>query len=188
MVTRAYVAGAGAPSTLLAVPSENTDVRIDGVRIDEARPEDFPLIAELTVSVYGAEGYSPPEYVPVLADVAARAAQTELLVARDGGRVVGSVALVLRGEFGEVLESDDEAGFRMLVVDAAARGRGIAARLVTECLDRARAAGKRRMVISTDQRMHAAHRVYERLGFTRLPERDWSPLPGIQLLVYARPL
>ena len=53
------------------------------------------------------------------------------------------------------------------------------------CLERARAAGKRRMVLSTDVRMAAAHRLYERLGFTRLPERDWSPLPGVDLLVYA---
>ena len=45
------------------------------------------------------------------------------------------------------------------------------------------------MVLSTDPRMTAAHRLYERLGFRRLPERDWTPVPGIDLLVYAlRPL
>jgi hypothetical protein len=32
--------------------------------------------------------------------------------------------------------------------------------------------------------MVAAHRLYERLGFTRLPERDWSPLPGVHLMAY----
>jgi ribosomal protein S18 acetylase RimI-like enzyme len=74
------------------------------------------------------------------------------------------------------------------VVDAAARGRGVGELLVTACLDRARAAGKRRVVISTDPRMTSAHRLYERLGFTRLPERDWSPMPGVHLLVYARDL
>jgi hypothetical protein len=36
--------------------------------------------------------------------------------------------------------------------------------------------------------MTAAHRLYHRLGFTRLPERDWSPEPDIELLVYARDL
>jgi hypothetical protein len=36
--------------------------------------------------------------------------------------------------------------------------------------------------------MTSAHRLYERLGFTRLPERDWSPMPGIDLLVYCRDL
>jgi hypothetical protein len=41
------------------------------------------------------------------------------------------------------------------------------------------------MVLSTDPRMVSAHRLYERLGFTRLPERDWSPMEGVHLRVYA---
>ncbi len=156
------------------------------VSVQPARPEDFPSIAELTVRVYVEGDLAPPEYLPALADVEGRAAHAELLVARDpGGRVLGSVALVLDGEFGEVLEAPDEAGFRMLVVDPAVRSRGVGESLVRACLDRARAAGKRRAVISTDPRMTAAHRLYERLGFTRLPERDWSPMPGVDLLVYA---
>jgi ribosomal protein S18 acetylase RimI-like enzyme len=95
------------------------------------------------------------------------------------------VALVLDGDFGEVTRSDDEAAVRMLVVDPAAQGRGIGALLMTECIERARAAGKQRMVLSTSTVMKAAHRLYDRLGFTRLPERDWSPAPGVDLLVYA---
>jgi ribosomal protein S18 acetylase RimI-like enzyme len=163
------------------------------VRVEAARPEDFRRIAELTAGVYRDEGYAGEEYLAQLADVAGRAARAQLLVARGPGTdgrddVVGSVALVLDGEFGEVLESADEAGFRMRVVDASARGRGVGERLVTACLERARAAGKRRVVISTDPRMSSAHRLYERLGFTRLPERDWSPMAGIDLIVYARDL
>jgi GNAT superfamily N-acetyltransferase len=154
--------------------------------VQPARPDEFERIAELTVGVYVDGGLATPEYVPRLADVAGRAAQSELLVVRNGdGRVVGSVALVLAGDFGEVTTSDDEAAFRMLVVDAGERGSGIGELLVTACLERARAAGKRRMVLSTDPRMTAAHRLYERLGFSRLPERDWSPMPGIDLLVYS---
>ena len=42
--------------------------------------------------------------------------------------------------------------------------------------------------ISGGIRMTAAQRLYERLGFTRLPERDWSPVPGIDLIVYSREL
>jgi ribosomal protein S18 acetylase RimI-like enzyme len=124
-----------------------------------------------------------------LADVARRAELAELLVVRDGtGRLVGSVALVLDGDFGEVTRSDDEAAVRMLVVDPAAQGRGIGALLMTDCLRRARAAGKGRMVLSTSTVMTSAHRLYERLGFTRLPERDWSPVPGVDLLVYSKEL
>jgi ribosomal protein S18 acetylase RimI-like enzyme len=92
---------------------------------------------------------------------------------------------VLTGDFGEVTESEDEAAFRMLAVDPAVRGRGVGELLVRTCLDRAGAAGKRRVVISTDPRMTSAHRLYERLGFRRLPARDWSPVPGVDLLVYS---
>ncbi|MGY1824963.1 MULTISPECIES: GNAT family N-acetyltransferase [unclassified Blastococcus] len=160
---------------------------LPAVRIEPAVPADHDRIAALTVQVYVDGGLASAGYAAELADVAGRARVADLLVARDGaGRLVGSVAFVPGGEFGEVLESPDEAGFRMLVVDPRAQGRGVGAALVEECLARARAAGRRRVVISTGTRMTAAHRLYERLGFTRLPERDWTPVPGIDLLVYAR--
>jgi ribosomal protein S18 acetylase RimI-like enzyme len=154
--------------------------------VSPAGPEDFDRIADLSVRVYVGGGLAGEGYASELSDVAGRASRADLLVVRDDrGRVVGSVALVLTGDFGEVTTSDEEASFRMLVVDPAAQGRGLGTLLVTTCLDRARAAGKRRMVISTGTRMTAAQRLYERLGFTRLPERDWSPVPGIDLLVYS---
>jgi ribosomal protein S18 acetylase RimI-like enzyme len=157
--------------------------------VSPAGPEDFDRIADLSVRVYVGGGLASEGYTSELADVAGRASRAELLVVRnDNGHVVGSVALVLSGDFGEVTRSDEEAAFRMLVVDPAAQGRGLGTLLVTTCLDRARAAGKRRMVIATGTRMTAAQRLYERLGFTRLPERDWSPVPGIDLIVYSREL
>jgi ribosomal protein S18 acetylase RimI-like enzyme len=141
--------------------------------VEAASPEDYARIAELTLDAYVGDGLASEGYATALTDVAGRSRRAELLVARDEcGRIVGSVALVLAGEFGEITVSDEEAAFRMLSVDSAARGRGIGELLVRECLERARAAGKRRMVLSTDVRMTAAHRLYERLGFTRLPERD----------------
>lgn len=154
-----------------------------------AGPENFAAIAELTVRVYVDGGLASPDYTRQLADVAGRAGRSELLVVRDpAGRFHGSVALVLDGDFGEVTETEAEAAFRMLAVDPAARGRGVGELLVTACMERARAAGKSRMVLSTDPRMAAAHRLYRRLGFARMPERDWSPVPGIDLLVYGRQL
>jgi hypothetical protein len=32
--------------------------------------------------------------------------------------------------------------------------------------------------------MQAAHQLYERAGFSRLPDRDWYPVPGKILLAY----
>jgi ribosomal protein S18 acetylase RimI-like enzyme len=154
--------------------------------VEPARPEDYAAIAELTVRVYVDGGLASADYAPELADVEGRASRSQVLVVRDAdGRVVGSVALVLAGDFGNVITSDEEAAFRMLVVDTDVQGQGVGRLLVTACLDRARAAGKRRMVLSTDPRMTSAHRLYERLGFARRPERDWSPVPGVDLLVYA---
>ena len=159
------------------------------VVVEPAVPADFDRIAALTVAVYAGGGFGSPDYVPQLADVAGRAAHSALLVARrPGGPVVGSVALVLDGHLGEVLHGPHEAGFRMLVVDPRARGIGVGELLVRTCLERATAAGRTRMVISTEPTMATAHRLYQKLGFTRLPERDWSPLPGVGLLVYSRPL
>ena len=57
--------------------------------------------------------------------------------------------------------------------------------LVRACMDRARAAGARRLRLSTQPDMHAAHRLYERLGFARTPDLDWEPLPGVPLITYA---
>jgi hypothetical protein len=36
--------------------------------------------------------------------------------------------------------------------------------------------------------MRPAQRLYARLGFTRLPARDFSPLPGVDLEVFTRAL
>ena len=33
--------------------------------------------------------------------------------------------------------------------------------------------------------MTTAHRIYERLGFVRLPTRDWSPIAGVDLYAFA---
>ena len=33
-----------------------------------------------------------------------------------------------------------------------------------------------------------AHRLYERLGFVRAPGRDWTPVPGVDLWAFERPV
>ncbi len=77
-----------------------------------------------------------------------------------------------------------EAEFRMLAVAPAARGQGIGHALARWCVDRAREQGCTAVVLSSLDQMHAAHRLYERMGFRRLPERDWFPTPEITLVSY----
>ena len=61
-------------------------------------------------------------------------------------------------------------------------------RFVAMMNDRARRLGARVLWLSTEPEMHAAHQLYQRLGFTRTPEHDWTPLPGVLLLTYTLPL
>jgi len=156
------------------------------MRIRAARPEEYAEIGELTARVYVDGGYTRADspYLPVLRDTARRADQAELLVAEEDGKLLGSVTFATGGSpYAETAETPDEAGFRMLVVDPAARGHGVGEALVRTCL--ARAAGARAVRLSTQREMRAAHRLYERLGFVRTPERDWSPQPGVDLITYA---
>jgi GNAT superfamily N-acetyltransferase len=122
-----------------------------------------------------------------LRDAASRAEKAVLLVAvDDGGRLLGSVTYAPGGSpYAETAERADEAGFRMLVVDPAARGRGVGAALVEACVERARQAGAVTLRLSTQPEMTTAHRVYERLGFVRTPDHDWTPEPDVHLVTYA---
>ena len=93
-----------------------------------ARPEDFAAIAELTVRVYVDGGPRPPTaYAPELADVAGRADRADLLVGPGRATAASSAAWrsCSRATSATSPHRDDEAAFRMLVVDPAVRGRGV---------------------------------------------------------------
>ena len=141
-------------------------------------------LGELTVRVYEAIGATDDEYTPELRDVRGRMETCDVIVAVDDGRVVGGVAYVPGPGPWSDLAAEDEAEFRMLVVDPDHRGGGIGKRLVHECIRRATAAGKARLVILSDPEMTTAHGMYERMGFARTPERDWHYRPTLTLRCY----
>lgn len=159
------------------------------MRIRPASPDEHDEIGDLMVRVYLAEGYTRPgsHYLPVLRDSASRAEKAELAVAvDDAGTILGTVTYAAGGSpYAETATGADEAGFRMLVVDPAARGLGVGRALVDWCVDRARADGARVLRLSTQSQMTAAARLYARLGFERTPELDWTPEPDVHLLTYA---
>ncbi|MFI7605847.1 GNAT family N-acetyltransferase [Micromonospora sp. NPDC049366] len=157
-----------------------------GVHVRTATPADFPAIARLTVAAYEADGQLKGEhgYGAVLIDVATRAAHGEVLVAVDDtDTVLGSVTFVLPGSRFAELSAPGEAEFRMLAVDPAGQGRGIGAVLVDACVARAGELGCSAVVICVRGGMaESAQRLYQRRGFVRTPEKDWSPVPGVRLL------
>lgn len=146
---------------------------------------EYADVAELTAGTYRREGYGSPQYEPALRDVASRDATADVFVADLDGRVVGAVTVATQGGPWSEQAGPGEAEIRMLVVAPAARGSGTGEALVRACIDRAHAAHCNVVRLSTEPTMSTAHRLYERLGFVRTPERDWEPVPGIRLLTYA---
>lgn len=156
--------------------------------VTRAAPEDVAEAARITVAAYvGTYVAADDAYVGHLQDAAGRATEAELWVARldVGEPVVGSVTFCPPESSMREIARDDEAELRMLAVDPVARGRGVGEALVRHCLDEARDLGLGGVRISTMAQMSGARRLYERLGFERAPDDDWSPAPGVHLLAYA---
>lgn len=156
-------------------------------QIGRARPDELSTVAALMMDTYVGGGFVAADspYVAELCAVRERWEQSDLLVARVEGEVVGTVTFCLPGTPWAEVSVPGEAEFRMLAVRDHARRAGIGRGLVRECLDRATAAGAHTVVISTTPRMRTAHRMYESMGFRRRPERDWRPRPEVPLWVYA---
>jgi ribosomal protein S18 acetylase RimI-like enzyme len=157
------------------------------IKIRLARPVDLEGAAAVVVEAYRAGGFlegAEDGYLARLADTAARAAQAELYVALLDRRVVGCVTFSPYGSPWGEIAAPDEGEFRMLGVSPDARGHGVGVALTEQCLTRSRDLGYRGVVLSSLPTMTDAHRLYERLGFRRVPDRDWSPAPGVRLWAY----
>lgn len=143
----------------------------DGIVVAEAQPHDLAAVRALF-----------REYADWLqADICLQGFERELaglpgayaaprgrlLLARDGARIVGVVAL-----------RPTDAGdceMKRLYVRPDARGRGIGRRLVAALLEAARAAGYRRMTLETLERMGEARQLYAHLGFAEMAAADRKP-------------
>ncbi|MFC4000563.1 GNAT family N-acetyltransferase [Prauserella oleivorans] len=154
-----------------------------------ARPDEFAALGALTLAAYEADGLllhaAGESYAAELRDAAQRAEQAELLAAVDAsGTLLGTVTVAPPGTPYAEISRDGEVEFRMLAVAPEARGRGVGEALTRAVLDRARDLGATRVVLCSLDLMKSAHRLYARLGFTRLPDRDWEPVPGVTLYAY----
>ncbi|HEY1319352.1 MAG TPA: GNAT family N-acetyltransferase [Streptosporangiaceae bacterium] len=156
------------------------------ITVRHADPAEADLVGELTERVYRDGGFGSGAYADVLRD-GSRVRDGIVLVAAADGTITGTVTLALPGSPLAHMCRADEAEVRMLAVDEAARGHGIANLLMTACETLARDQGLAAVILCTETRMLAAQRLYERRGYLREPTRDWQ-VGNVNLIAYRLPL
>lgn len=158
---------------------------MEGVTIREATPQDHEAITEILRVGYAGFGPDTPYLRDVLDPSRWAHRATATLVADDDGDVVGVVAFALADSplHEPVVPPMGDASFRFLSVAERARGRGVGRALVEACIERARWAGCCRLAIFSMGFMAAAHRLYDRLGFSRRADLDvrFPGGPGLAL-------
>ena len=83
---------------------------------------------------------------------------------------------------------EDYAAIGDATVAPGAQRRGVGSALMDLVLRRAYEDGARGIVLSSLAEMSAAHRIYQRKGFERVPDRDWSPVPDVHLIAFRKEL
>ena len=155
------------------------------LHITPCEPADYDAIDRLTARAYAPSGFTAddPYFIEIL-NVAQRAQQALVLVARQNGVPVGTLTCALPGSSWQEIARANEAELRILAVAPEAQRRGIGSALVRASIEHARHAGCTALVLSSAAWMHAGHRLYERLGFRHTPARDWQPRADVHLTTY----
>jgi DNA-binding MarR family transcriptional regulator/N-acetylglutamate synthase-like GNAT family acetyltransferase len=132
------------------------------------RAGDMGWIVHRHGTLYAQEFGWDESFEALVAEIAAKFIETHdakrercWLAERDG-EILGSVLLVKH--------SATVAKLRLLLVEPQARGLGVGARLVDECVRFARLAGYRKVMLWTQSILVPARRIYERAGFRRVRE------------------
>lgn len=122
------------------------------------QPDVHALIAELDAYLYS---LYPAENVYALDVASLLAPNVVFAVARDGsGSALGCAAVVVTPEYGEI---------KRMYVRPAARGQGLARRLIAALEDRARSRGCAVCMLETGPTMPEALALYERMGYKYRP-------------------
>ncbi len=159
--------------------------------IRDARPGDQDAIRQVTLAAYQEYADRMPAhweaYRQNILATLADPAPAEQIVAEDAGTLVGTVLLYPAGTVAApggtpFRRPGPEA--RLLAVAPGARGRGIGAALMQECVRRARASGNAVLTLHTTDMMRVARHLYGRMGFVRAPELDFHPAPDLTIQGY----
>lgn len=155
--------------------------------IREARPDEYPAIGDLRVTAYRALGLLPEgsEYIDTLRGFGF-GTDCAVLVATDetGSGLLGTIAIEWFGPSSELAEDETEADVRAFAVAPQGQGQGVGRSLLQDVIERSDKRGLRRLRLCTNPVMQAAQHLYETTGFSRTPDLDWSPGPGLILRAY----
>ncbi|MFZ4518475.1 MAG: GNAT family N-acetyltransferase [Microthrixaceae bacterium] len=132
-----------------------------GVRIEECTTADDELVTAMARLVPQLSSSSPPPDLDRLAAIVGNEA-CHLLIARDegDGTILGSMTLVVFP-----IPTGIRAWIEDVVVDGAARGRGVGELLNREALALAQRLGARTVDLTSRPSREAANRLYRRIGF-----------------------
>jgi len=159
--------------------------------IRDARDDERNAIRDVVVAAYSEYSALMPEpfwsrYRGHLIETIDADAPIERIVAERHRAIVGSVLLFppATAAYGSAGRQAEYPEVRLLAVVPAARGKGVGEALMHECARRARRMGARALGLHTADVMQAAVRMYERLGYVRVPEVDFTPSKGIVVKGY----
>lgn len=101
----------------------------------------------------------------------------EILIAEDEGKILGSVALfpAKTDAYQGFVKAQDYPEIRMLAIMPLARKMGIGSALINECINRSKKKNAQYIGLHTGEFMVHAKKLYEKLGFHRIPELDFIP-------------
>jgi GNAT superfamily N-acetyltransferase len=135
-----------------------------------------------------------PGYYEMLSNIGSFAEQedTQVLVAISAqGEILGGVVyfgdMARYGSGGTATAEMNASGIRMLGVDPRSRGMGVGKALTNTCIQLARDRGHSQVILHTTRAMSVAWGLYQKLGFERSPDLDFSqeelPVFGFRLLL-----
>lgn len=157
--------------------------------IRDATERDADAVTALWTEAYFTEGEGGRDTPYDRTDFdATAAAAARLLVAERDGEVIGVVALLAPDEPSRAVADEGEAELARLVVASSARRRGIGRALARRCETVADAEGWSAIALWSRPYQVAGHRLYESLGYSRLPERDSVDETGFGRLVFLLPI